>query len=116
MAATGAGRSPSLISHILVGVGVVRPVLPLLAGRGGEGEGQDGERRVAVSLPPAGRGGEGRWRCSLAHFATPATQVFGQPKDFESDLLPCSLPRLGDGMDTRIGVLLDWKSGWCRSI
>jgi hypothetical protein len=73
----GAGRIPSLISSVFVDVGVVRPVLPLLAGHGGEGEGQDGKRRGAVSLPPAGRGGEGRRKRSLARSATPATQVFG---------------------------------------
>jgi hypothetical protein len=98
-AAAGAGRSPSLINSVLVGVGVVRPVLPLLAGRGGEGEGQDGERCGAVSLSPAGHGGEGRRRNSLARSATPVTQVFGRPQDFELVLHSCSLARLGDGLE-----------------
>jgi hypothetical protein len=97
-------------NFVLVGVGVVRPVLPLLASRGGEGEGQDGEWYGAVSLPPTGRGGKGRRKHSLARSATLATQVFGRPQDFEFVLHSCSLTRLGDGLDARFGVLLDWKS------
>jgi hypothetical protein len=113
----GAERIPFGISSVLLGVGVLHPVLLLMYGHGSEGEGQDGRRRGAVPLPPAGRGGEGRWRHSLARSATPACQVSGRLEDFELAWCPCSLPRLGDEMDVGFHGLLDCKSGrWCRGV
>jgi hypothetical protein len=107
----GVERIPLEISSDLLGVGELRPVLLLMSGRGGEGEGQRSGQRGAVSLPPAGRGGGGRWRYSLARPATSACQVSGRPEDFELAWCPDSLPRLGDEMDVGFHGLVDWKSG-----
>jgi hypothetical protein len=113
----GAERTPFGISSALLGIGVLRPVLLLMSGRGGEGEGQDGGRCGDVPLPLAGRGGEERWRHSLARSATPACRVSGRLEDLERAWCSCSLPRLGDEMEVGFPNLLDWKSGrWCRGV